>query len=399
MPCRLAIVSSHPIQYNAPAFRALASDRRLCVKVFYGWDGPGKSVDPEFGHAVSWDIPLLDGYDHAFIPNESRDPGTHRFGGLKNPRMVQEIQEWKPDVILVYGWSFDSHLRVMRAFKGKLPILFRGDSTLLGDRSLTKQFARRTFLRWVFDRIDLALYVGKRNKEYYLEMGLDDSQLVWAPHAIDNDRFADEDGTRETAANAWRTRLGIDRSDIVFLFAGKLITRKDPFTLMKAFLQLDRQPLSRRAHLIFAGEGELRRGLEDASRGRDDIHFIGFQNQSSMPVVYRLGDAMVLPSLIDTWGLAVNESMACSRPVIVSDLVGCAPDLVRPGDTGEVFRNGDSNGLANILSRMANEPAKIREMGLAARRLIEGWSIDVYARTVSEVARTVSSSSSGSVGT
>lgn len=387
MSCRLAIVSSHPIQYNAPAFKELASDPALEVKVFYSWEGPRTSVDPEFGHAVTWDIPLRDGYDHAFVPNVSSDPGTHRFRGLQNPRMVGEIRKWKPDVILVYGWSFDTHLRVMRAFTGKTPILFRGDSTLLGDRATLKRVARRVFLRWVFDQVDVALYVGKHNRDYYREMGLRESQLVWAPHAVDNKRLADESGTHEAAAMDWRRKLGIDEEDVVFLFAGKLIPRKDPLTLLQAFLQLSARAASSRAHLVFAGEGGLRSELESAAAGSANIHFVGFQNQSAMPVVYRLGNALVLPSLIDTWGLAVNESMACSRPAIVSDLVGCAPDLIRENETGAVFPNGDVDGLARILSEMAGDSQKTVRMGKLARRFVEDWSIEAYAKTVSEVAR------------
>ena len=118
MPRRLAILSSHPIQYNAPAFAALASDPALEVHVFYSWEGPSRSVDPEFGHVVEWDIPLLDGYDHTFVRNKSKDPGTHHFRGLDNPEMVEQIREWNPDALLIYGWSFLTHLRVMRAFKG-----------------------------------------------------------------------------------------------------------------------------------------------------------------------------------------------------------------------------------------------------------------------------------------
>ena len=106
-----------------------------------------------------------------------------------------------------------------------------------------------------------------------------------------------------------------------------------------------------------------------------------------MPVVYRLGNALVLPSLIDTWGLAVNESMACSRPAIVSDLVGCAPDLIRENETGAVFANGDVDGLARILSEMASDSQKTVRMGKLARRFVEDWSIEAYAKTVSEVAR------------
>jgi glycosyltransferase involved in cell wall biosynthesis len=389
MACRLAIVSSHPIQYNAPAFKSLASDPRLQVKVFYGWEGPGNIADPEFGHPVRWDVPLLEGYEHVFVANKSRDPGTHRFGGLKNPTMVREIRNWNPDVILIYGWSFNAHLRVMRAFRGNVPILFRGDSTVLGNRSPFKQYARRLFLRWVLGHVDIALYAGKHNRDYYLDAGLDESQLVWAPHAVDNNRFTDQSGRNEARAAEWRKMLAIDEEDVVFLFAGKLVPWKDPMTLMTAFLRFAREPAGRHAHLVFVGEGELRQALERKAAGRRDIHFLGFQNQSAMPAMYRLSNLVVLPSLRETWGLAVNEAMACSRAVIVSHLVGCAPDLVEPGETGEVFRCGDSDELATILTQMSDAPTTSVRMGLAARRLIDGWSVNAYARIVADAASAI----------
>ena len=84
-----------------------------------------------------------------------------------------------------------------------------------------------------------------------------------------------------------------------------------------------------------------------------------FQNQSRMPLVYRLGNIFVLPSAHEeTWGLAVNEAMACGRPVLVSDMVGCAPELVMPGQTGEIFRTDDWDDfrekLNNILGTVAD---------------------------------------------
>ena len=381
MSCRLAIVSSHPIQYNAPAFAALASDPALEVHVFYSWEGPSRSVDPEFGHVVEWDIPLLDGYDHTFVRNKSKDPGTHHFRGLDNPEMVEQIREWNPDALLIYGWSFLTHLRVMRAFKGKVPILFRGDSTLLGDRSAVTKFARRRFLRWVFRHVDIALYVGKHNRDYYIEMGMSESQLIWAPHAIDRERFTRDELEDESRAGEWRRQLGINDDDVAFVFAGKLIPRKDPWTLLNAFLELRSNG---GAHLIFVGEGELRSELENASRGRTNIHFVGFQNQSAMSRVYRLGNVLVLPSLIDTWGLAVNEAMTCSRAAIVSDLAGCAPDLVLNGKTGGVFAHKDVKALAGLLSQVCNDRESWRQMGIAARDLIEHWSIPIYAGIVRE---------------
>ncbi len=386
MTYRLAILTSHPIQYNAPAFAELAKQPELDVHVFYCWEGPTKTIDPEFGHTVAWDVPLLQGYNYTFVPNVSGDPGTHHFTGLNNPEMITEIQSWRPDVLLVYGWSFLTHLQVMRAFKRKVPVLFRGDSTLLGKRSVPMRFARRAFLRWVFRHVDTALYVGEHNRQYYLEMGLSESQLIWAPHAVDNERFQTAERDDQSRATDWRRKLGITDDDVVFLFAGKLIPRKDPWTLLRAFLQLPQPQRGSRPHMVFVGEGELRQHLEEACRGRSEIHFLGFQNQSAMSTIYRLGDAIVLPSLVDTWGLAVNEAMACGRPAIVSDLVGCGPDLIVQGKTGEVFPHEDERALASVLTRAWKSADELHRMGDDAREFINGWSIPAYVKILTEVA-------------
>jgi len=127
---KLAIISSHPIQYNAPLFQLLSNQDQLDVCVFYSWEGTANKIDPEFGEKITWDIPLLEGYEHSFVPNKSDDPGTHHFGGLDNPDMIEKIEQWGADTLLVYGWAFKTHLKVLRHFHGKLPVFFRGDSTL-----------------------------------------------------------------------------------------------------------------------------------------------------------------------------------------------------------------------------------------------------------------------------
>ena len=167
-PIRLAIVSTHPIQYNAPVFRALAAREDLDVKVFFGWQGTASQLDVEFGRAVTWDIPLTEGYDHTFVENVSRQPGTHRFMGLRNPDMVAQIESFEPDALLVYGWSNWTHLSVMRHFKGRVPIFFRGDSTLMSSDRRWKALLRRRVLTWVYRHVDHAIYVGQRNRDYFL---------------------------------------------------------------------------------------------------------------------------------------------------------------------------------------------------------------------------------------
>ncbi len=390
MTTRLAIVSTHPIQYNAPAFASLARDPGLEVRAYYEWEGPGRTLDREFGRAVAWDIPLLSGYDHTFVRNVSRDPGSHRFRGIDNPSLVAEITSWKPDVLLIHGWSFASHLRVLRELHGRVPIVFRGDSTLADEKGGARTVARRALLRWVYRHIDVALYAGTLNRSYYRAHGVSDDQLVWAPHAIDNEHFSANAAARESQARAWRTRLGIGDDETVFLFAGKLVRRKDPATLLEAFTRLRSRVHMPTAHLVFVGDGELAASLQATVPNRSDVHFLGFQNQTVMPTAYRIGDVLVLPSVDgETWGLAVNEAMACARPAIVSDRVGCGPDLVRPGGTGLVFKHGDPQSLFAAMSALVGDRKRAAVMGREALSLIDAWSIQAYTAVVSRVAKNI----------
>lgn len=156
MSQQLAIVSSHPIQYYAPLFRRLAGRAALDVHVFYGWKGATESAyDPGFEDDVEWDISLLDGYDHTFVPNTSSDPGSHHFRGLVNPNLIPEIEAWTPDALLLFGWAYQSHLRALRHFSGEVPVFFRGDSTLLDEQGGPRTWLRRLFLRWVYWHVDV----------------------------------------------------------------------------------------------------------------------------------------------------------------------------------------------------------------------------------------------------
>ncbi len=388
---RLAVVTTHPVQYYAPLFRQLAERDGVDLHVFYGWGGAAgaAALDHGFRTSFAWDVPLLDGYDHTFVENVADDPGTHHFRGIDAPGMVAAVGAWRPDAILVVGWNYKAHLQVLRAFSGRVPILFRGDSTLIDERrdlkGQVRSLARRLALRWIYGHVDHALYVGQHNRAYFLAHGLSERQLSWAPHAVDNDRFADPGGDPEAEARDWRRSLGIADDQRVAVFVGKLEDKKDPGLLLDAFLS-GRSGLD---HLVFVGTGPLEDELAAAASGRSDVHFLGFQNQSRMPVAYRLGNVVVLPSQGpgETWGLAVNEAMACGRPVVVTDRVGCAPDLVRP-DTGRVVPAGDVDALAAALAAVS-QPGAAEPMGAAARDRIGEWTLDEAARRIAESARSL----------
>jgi glycosyltransferase involved in cell wall biosynthesis len=355
---RLAIVSSHPIQYNAPWFRLLAQEADLKVKVFYTWSQSekGAKYDPGFGKVIEWDIPLLEGYEYEFVENIAKDDGTHHFKGIDNPKLNEKIKTWKPDAILMIGWAFKSHLACMRYFKGRVPILFRGDSTLLDETGGIKQMLRRVFLSWVYWNIDFALYVGENNKKYFLVHGVREKQLLHAPHAIDNARFADGDGSMEQKAKEWRKKLGIAEDDFVVLFAGKLEAKKDPDFV----LRLAGEVKDSNMKYIIVGNGPLEQELKAKAANDNRIIFIDFQNQQMMPVVYRLGDVFLLPSKGpgETWGLAGNEAMASSRPVIMSDKSGGAIDLLKK-PYGQVIAPGDVDIVKRFIEELRdkrNEP-------------------------------------------
>ncbi|HKO18498.1 MAG TPA: glycosyltransferase family 4 protein, partial [Acidobacteriaceae bacterium] len=228
-------------------------------------------------------------------------------------------------------------------------------------------------LSYMYRHIDIALFVGKSNCEYFETYGVTPDRLLWAPHSVENERFSDPTGRLEREAARWRARLGI-RADVpVALFGGKLEKKKSPDLLLRSFLAHARPE----AQLIFVGTGELEGELRRTAGSDSRIHFLGFQNQSVMPVVYRLADVYVLPSggPGETWGLAVNEAMASERPVIVSDRVGCAADLVIDGETGFTFPHGDEIALGEALQRILLDTTRSRSLGAAASRLIERWSL------------------------
>lgn len=378
---KLAIVSSHPIQYNAPMFKLLSERGVVQIRVFYSWgiQSQKEKFDPGFQRTIKWDIPLLQGYEYEFLENISKDPGSHHFNGIINPSLNAKIEAWGAEAVLIFGWSFKSHLAAMRYFKGRIPVYFRGDSTMLDNISLLKRWIRRLFLRWVYTNIDKALYVGEANKIYFRKHGVKDRQLVFAPHAIDNTRFARrEDNVAQ--ANRFRENLGIPLNALVFLFAGKFEDKKGVMNLLVAFGRLNCE----NAHLVLVGNGELEDELKKMAKGNMKVHFMNFQNQSMMPAVYQIGDVFVLPSEGpgDTWGLAVNEAMAAGKAVVVSDVCGCAVNLVNPGVNGYIFSCGNRAELQSILQQFCDDPELAVKLGIAGLELIAGYNFEGVCKAI-----------------
>jgi glycosyltransferase involved in cell wall biosynthesis len=380
-PRRLAVVLSHPTQYYSPWFRWIQAHSPLQLRVFYLWDfGVTATLDPMFGTTFAWDVDLLSGYEKEFIPNVAKRPGAERFLGFNNPGLTQRLANWRPDAVLVFGYKYLSHLGVVAWARLRgVPLIFRGDSHLLG-RGTPRPHAR-LLLGALYSQFSAFLYVGQANREYFQVLRVPERKLFFCPHCVDAARFDRANPDHAAAAAGLRAGMGLPPTAKVVLFAGKLVPEKQPFELLRAFLDVAPED----AALVFVGEGSERERLEALARDRSGapgapaVRFLPFANQSEMPARLAMADVLALPSrgFYETWGLVVNEAMHMGVPCLVSDRVGCQRDLVTAGETGWVFKASEPGTLGQALGdalRDLRSAARAQEIRDAVLRRIGSYT-------------------------
>ena len=372
---RIGILSTHPIQYYTPLYRALA--QVVDLQVFYcHQQASSDHARTEFGVAFEWDVPLLGNYQHQFLSNRAARPDVSHFAGCDTPEIVSIIRRAHFDAFIVHGWYVKSYLQAMLAcWQTGTPLLVRGDSHLGTRRAPLKRLLKEALYRGFIPRFDAYLVVGKRTREYYSYYGADARRMFFAPHAVDNRRFAARAAELRPQRAALRKAWGLPENALTFLFAGKLVPRKRPHDFIQAIRQAARK--GRPIWGLMVGAGPLRAELEAVvAQHRLPVRFTGFLNQSAMSQAYAAANALVLPSDgSETWGLVVNEAMASGLPAIVSDQVGCVPDLIHEGRTGYCYPCGDVAALAARCAELTTESLAV--MGAQARVHIAGYSVEV----------------------
>jgi glycosyltransferase involved in cell wall biosynthesis len=351
---RLAILSSHPIQYFAPIFRALGS--RVDAHVFFAHKPtPQQQAAAGFGTPFEWDVDLTSGYSNSFLNNVSRFPSTGHFFGCDTPEIGFQLRLGHFDALLIMGWNLKSFLQGLGAAKRmSLPVFVRGDSHLETPRTRIKSAAKTILFPPFLRMFDGALYVGRRSREYYEKYSYPAQKLFFSPHCVDTEWFASR--ATADARKGFRVKHGIAEDIKVLLFAGKLVPFKRPLDLVDAvgLLRRDKSDLA----ILVAGSGELKDEMTLRAAGLQvPIYQLGFCNQTEMPAVYAASDILVLPSDgNETWGLVANEALACGRPIIVSDAVGAGPDLADTRATGRIFPLANIAALSNAISDMLSSP-------------------------------------------
>lgn len=374
---RVAAIASHPIQYQAPWYRTLAGVVDLHVFFCHQQDAAGQA---RAGHGVEfdWDVPLLDGYHFEWLQNRAAVPDVSSFRGCDTPEIAERLARGRFEACIVNGWYLKSYVQAVRACRRLgIRVLVRGDSHLRTPRSLVKSAAKYVPYRYFLNRIDAHLYVGRANRAYLESYGVPEERLFFVPHFVDNSFFAERAAGAAVDGTALHVRreLGVPEHAVVFLFVGRLVEKKHPGDFIRACAAAASRSSTPICGVI-VGDGPLRAEAETLVHHLDaPVRFAGFRNQTQLPRCYAAADVLVLPSDgRETWGLVVNEGMACGLPALVARQAGCADDLIEEGVTGFTFEAGDVDTLAQ---RMLDSVGSARAaMSRNARARVLEYSVE-----------------------
>jgi len=400
----LAILSTHPIQYQVPLWQALAREGSVPFEVWYLTDhGVNASYDTQFGKRFAWDLDVLSGYPHRFLKVNS-DSNVSNFRKLRLTEQLSPLmREKEVSALWVQGWQVWAYWQaVWQAHAAGVPVWLRGESNDLAPTQTWKKPVKDLALGELFRRVEKFLYIGEANRRLYARYGVNAAKLHPAPYCVDNERFASQADELRPQRMDIRRSWNIPDDAYCVLFAAKFIDKKRPLDVVKAIEDSRFGKDTRPLHILFVGSGELGDSLRrecnvvfDAdgkpnlsmTLGSEKVRqppatFAGFLNQKEISKAYVAADCLVLSSdHRETWGLVVNEAMASGLPCVVSDACGCAEDLVAPINPKARYPLGDIRAMADALLeiiRVPPPPSLLREQ-------VSKFSLDVTVNTVADL--------------
>ncbi len=347
---------SHPIQYFSPLFKEMA--KTIDVEVYYYSEcGLQSSFDKGFGKEVKWDIPLLDGYTYQFLKNFSASKSMDcKWYNAINFSILNVIRKTSTKILVINGWSYFSDWLVIIA-----GVLFRKKIWVRADNPLSQEvktgwkanLKKIIFKKMLFPCFDKFLYVGTESKLFFEYYGALPNQMIYTPHAVDNLRFQNEMTYVLPKKNNIKYALGIQPTTKIILWSAKFISKKRPYDMIKAFQDLSLPNVV----LIMLGDGILYEEIKlyVVANNLTSILLPGFVNQSEIVKYYGIADIFIMTSgKGETWGLAVNEALNFNIPIIISDVCGCAMDLLEDGINGYVYPVGNLQQLTSSINKILN---------------------------------------------
>jgi glycosyltransferase involved in cell wall biosynthesis len=386
---RFAVVVSHPIQYYAPYYRALAAHTDMDVHaIFCSRIGLNRTLDPEMGVELSWKTDLLAGYGHEFLPEAERITRTG-VRDMNNPSVGAALARRKPNIVLVHGYNQMTNWRTIAwCRRHGVPLLMISDSSLHNETPSWAKVAKRLVLPHIFAQFNAFLAIGDANQRYLETFGVPPERIFRVPNMVDEGFWAFRERRREERA-ACRARIRVTEDELAVLFVGKLIARKRPADLIEALGRLAAgAPTRRKVRLLLAGDGEERAALEAAAQAKNlPVTFLGFVNIDELPGIYCAADILAHPAEKETFGVIVLEAAILGLPLVLSDRVGAIgpTSIARPGENALIHACGDVDGLAEVLRRLVDEPGTAARLGRRSLEISEELGRMSVANTVAAV--------------
>jgi glycosyltransferase involved in cell wall biosynthesis len=384
---KLAVYAMHPIQYQAPIFRELAMAAELETTVLYA---DTLSLDEEyideFKTVISWDVPLLEGYNYLFFRNYTKK----RLGGFFsriNPGMFTHILVSRYDAVLIHGYqTFSAWLVFLAAKLAGTKVIVRGEAIPKeGRRSWKVRLASRA-ARFFLAFSDAVMYSCSGNKEYWKELAVPEEKMFFIPCAVDNEFFRREKEHHLPQRGLMRRDFGIGPDDFVVLFLARFTERKRPLDLIEAVARIEHENIV----ILFIGDGPEREAMERAVKQHGiRAVFTGFVNQRVLPRYITLADIFVVISSYDASPKALNEALNFSIPIISTERVGTARDLVQEGGNGFVVKVGDQGAIARGIDFLNRDREQARKMGVMSANIVASWSLKNDVKGVLEAAKYV----------
>jgi glycosyltransferase involved in cell wall biosynthesis len=376
MKIRLVIITEIISPYRIPLFNALSQHPKIDLHViFLGETDPSLREWRVYKHEIRFSFQILSSWRRRI----------GRYNALLNSGLWSALNESKPQVILCGGYSyFASWEALLWARQHKVPFLLWSESNLQDQRQrhVIVEFLKKKFLR----RCDGFVVPGRSACEYLKAHQVGDKSIFIAPNAVDNQLFA-------SAAEAARKNGPQHQNQIVlppryFVFVGRLVREKGVYELLSAYGRLDAL-LRQQVGLVIVGDGpcrgELQQLAEKISPG--SIAFCGFVHRDELGPYYALAETLILPTYTDTWGMVVNEAMACGLPVIVSSAAGCSADLIRENGNGILIKPREVDSLESAMRRVATDPDLRRSMSANSARHIQNYSPEAWAVSIEQATR------------
>lgn len=363
MTRRLVILTEIISPYRIPLFNALAQELELDPHVIFM-----SETDPFLRrwHVYKHDIR----FSYEVLPSWRKRIGG--YNALLNSGLYRALRSVSPDMIVCGGYSYVASWQALWwARFQRTPFLLWSESCLQDRRkghslveSLKNQFLRNC---------NGFVVPGRSARDYLRRCGVTEELVFTAVNAVDNDFFARGAVAARQEESRYRNELSLPNR--YFLFVGRLEQEKGVFDLLAAYARMEGS-VRKDIGLVFVGDGAAREKLEAQALPISPgvVKFAGFAHQERLPAYYALADSLILPTYTDPWGLVVNEAMACSLPVIVSRVAGCAADLVRDRWNGMLVSAGDVPSLCNAMQLIVSQPGLLTTMGAHSAEHIRHYS-------------------------